>query len=248
MTTQDQGIQAAYMFAQGKPVMPLAGTTKYVLLQSLLNWYIQQWATEQGVDWQSLYQYFTCTTTPTSGINAVVTPTDTFYLPIANISKISKQEGDFVRIVWTNGVQESDYTIYPITKLYDNSFKYNYVGGGYLRGRCAIVGSMLIFDTPFIATSPEIGGSIKVPGYGNPPVIANSTDPILIDDPTWAIYMSAAEMDRNDVTKQGNYGGLIAMATDVMQQMKEANLAQVEKIEQNWRPPGDLDDSGGAFS
>lgn len=236
-TTQDQGIQQAYMFAQGKPVMPVAGSTKYLLLQALINFYIQQWATEQGVDWQSLYQWFKTTTTPTSGITSTVTATDTFFLPIALISKTSKQEGDFVRVLWTNGVNETDYTIYPINKLYDNTYKVP-GNGGYNKRRCAIVGSTLVFDTPFLSTSPEFGGTISVPGYGNPPVVANPTDPIVVDDPTWPIFMAAAEMDRNDVTKIQQYGNLIAMANDVMDQMKYNNLSQVEEVEANWRPLG----------
>ena len=223
-------IANTYLFATGKATPPASGTTKYSKILSLGNIFQQNWASESGIDWKSQRSTFT--------VSGTVTATDTFALP-ATLGKISKTEGDFVRILHTDGVTESDYTIVPIEKLYSDGPKVNSIGGDI----CAVSGSNLIFATPFTTSSAQFGGTITIPGYVIPPTLVDGTDVITVDDPYWLCFMAAAEYVRTDLTRQAQYGNLIAQANNAMQGMKEDNNSQDETSTTNWSPGNGL---GGA--
>lgn len=225
--TVSEFITTTYLFATGKVTPPSAGTTKYNKLLALGNIFLQNWASESGVDWKSLRTIFT--------FGATVSATDTYALP-TTIGKLSKTEGDFVRITHTDGTTESDYTIIPIERLYDDERKLNNSGGDY----CAVSGSNLIFKAPFTADSAQFGGTITIPGYAIPATLTTGTDVIQVDDPYWLCFMSAAEYIRTDLTRQAQYSNLVAQANNVMEGMKSDNNTQRESAITNWSPGGGL--------
>lgn len=217
-------IANTYLLATGKTTTLTAGTTKYTKILALLNMFTQQWAGEVGVDWKSQRLV--------ANVTGTVTATDTFAIP-TTLSKVSKTQGDFVRIVHTDGT-ESDYDIVPIERLYQESSK----AQGGTGNRVAISGSNLIFDVAFTATSPQFGGTIQVPGYKIPATLTAGSDTIEVDDPYWLCFMAAAEYVRNDITRVQQYPNLIAQANNAMEGMKNENNSQVETVSATWSPLG----------
>jgi hypothetical protein len=222
--TVTEAIAATYLLATGKATAPSSGTAKYTKILALLNIFTQNWATEP-VMWASLRSTFTVTSP------ATVTATDTFAIP-ATVGKISEQEGDYVRINHANGTDQSTYTIVPIERLYDDGPTINNAGGPY----CAVSGSNLIFPVAFTSTSPQFGGTVKIPGYAIPATLTDGADVIQVDDPYWLCYMAAAEYIRNDITRVQQYGNLIAQANNSMNNMINANNSQKETAYASWSP------------
>lgn len=231
--TVDQLVASAYLFATGKTTTLTFGSSKYVKILNLMNFFTQRWAKEADTNWASLRAIFT--------LASVVSATDTYPLP-ATIGVISNQEGDFVRIYHTDGINESDYTIVSAERLYNDAHTLNN-GGINLRnavGTCAQVGSSLIFSTPFTATSPQFGGTIKVPGFSIPPTLIAASDVVVIDDPQWLALRCAAEYVRTDITRAQLYPSLIDQANEAMDAMKNFNDSQRETVYTgSWSPPGD---------
>jgi len=217
-------ITNSYLIGTGKAVPPAAGTAKYVKLLALMNLFSQNWASESGVDWKSLRTVATVTGT--------VTATDAFALP-TTIAKLSKTEGDFVRILCTDGT-ESQFTIVPIERLYAEGSKVNSPGNY----TCAVSGSNLIFNRAFQSTDREFGGTIYVPGYTSPATLSAGTDVIQVDDPYWLVFAVAAEFIRTDITRAEQYGNLIAQANNSMAGMVQDNNSQHESVTATWSPLG----------
>lgn len=63
------------------------------------------------------------------------------------------------------------------------------------------------------------GGTLKAPGYYMPTALANSTDVIPVDDPNWLVYRVAAELARNDTSKEDQFPSLMGIANDYYQNM-----------------------------
>lgn len=224
--TTTQAIQNTYLLATGKVTPPAAGTSKYEKILSLLNIFTQNWASEAGIDWKSLRT--------TANVTGTVTATDTFALP-ATIAKVSKTRGDYVRIVHADGTTESDYTIVPIERLYNDESKLQGAG----RFKVAISGGNLVFDKAFKSTDPQFGGTIQVPGYITPPELDDGADLIAVDDPYWLCFMAAAEYVRNDITRVQQYGNLVAQANNAMIGMKDDNNSATEEVTAIWSPLGE---------
>lgn len=221
-------INKVNLLANGKGADLVVDSTKYTKILRLLNLYKDVWAQEPGVQWNSLRSL--------ASLSATVSATATYALTTAIIdgtAKLSTQEGDYVRILHTNGINESDYTLVQDSRLYNDGASINNPGGDWVARR----GSNLIFPVAFTSASAQFGGTIKVPVYTTPAdMVSSTTDPtdvIEIDDPYWIIFMAAAEYVRNDVTKQNQYANLIAQATNAMYGMKENNESQLEEVYNN---------------
>lgn len=221
----DTAINKVNLLANGKGSDLTVDSTKYTKILRLLNFYKDVWAQEPGVQWNSLRSL--------ASLSATVSATASYALPTAVIdgtAKFSTQEGDYVRILHTDGVKESDYTIVQDSKLYNDGQSINNPGGDF----CARRGSNLVFPVAFTASSAQFGGTIKVPIYTTPADMVSSTsdptDTVECDDPYWVIFMAAAEYVRNDVTKQNQYANLIAQAINAMYAMKENNDSQSEEV------------------
>src|ERR1035437_4715626 len=118
--TATEAMQAIFLKATGKVASFVLTDTKGVKILGLMNFYSQRWASESGIDWISLYN-------PNLNIGTV-TATDTFNLDLSTIRKLSQQEGDNVRIIWTgdtgtitNPVKFTDYELVPGDRLKDFS-------------------------------------------------------------------------------------------------------------------------------
>lgn len=109
---------------------------------------------------------------------------------------------------------------------------------------CAQVGSSLVFNHKFISTDPQFGGTIKVPCYTFATHITADADVVPVDIPQWLVVISAAEYNRNDITRQQQYPNLINEGNELMARMKENNDAGDTEIYRPWNPLGS---SNGAF-
>lgn len=231
--TVDQFVLNAYLLATGKAVPPTFGAAKYTKLLALANYFTTDWSGQPDVDWNSQRSMFT--------VSGGVTATDTFTIP-STVNYISRQEGDYVRIVNLAGTKEYDYTIVPPARLYRDwpSLNSMSMGTRNANGTCAVVGSSLVFDRAFTASDPQFGGTIKIPGFIIPPVLVNALDKITVDNPLWLVCRVAAEYIRNDITRVQLYGSLVDQANEQMVQMKVNNMSQVESVYAgSWSPAGD---------
>lgn len=209
-----------YLLATGKSGGLEATNPKYAKILALGNIFQQSWMSEPGIEWDSCW-----VKTP---LVPLVTATDTFAIP-TTVLKLSDKEDDPVVIVHTDG-NESEYKIVSPNQLH----KYRYSNA------CAKIGGSLVFSSAFEATDPQIGGTIYVPSYTEPTALVNPTDVIAVDRPMWLCYMSAAEYDRNEVDKQNQYANLIALATNEMEAMKQADGGQLREIPMYETAVGDL--------
>lgn len=210
MTTSEL-VAAVILRATGEVSTAASGDSEWEKVRGIANFYINTWANEPGVDWNSLY-------TPELSFGAV-TATDSFTFPAAAIN-VSDQAGDNVRIDHSNGTGYTDFEFVTA-----NSLKRYYLGNKAtpLGDVCAQIGRNLVFNRRFVATDPEFGGTIKVPSYALPAPLVETTDLVPVDDPNWLVVVCAAEYVRNDITLQNQYPNLIAEANSIMSDMKSNN-------------------------
>jgi hypothetical protein len=215
--TIDQAITKAFLHAQRKATPPASGTPKYNALLGIADSMTRQWASEPGVEWDSLYSLET--------LAALVTATDTFALN-STIDNISKRPGDYILV--TNGVTTCRYTLVPPNQLYLDRYK----------NSVARIGSNLKFSKAFVSTDTTIGYSIKVPSILYPTEITSGSQLVQVDDPMYLVYMMAAEFVRNDAVRVGQYSNLLALADEIMQKMKQVQGGQIEYVATPWAPAG----------
>ena len=92
----------------------------------------------------------------------------------------------------------------------------------YISGRSP---KMLTFYNDIESGSQLVGGTLKVPGYYLPDDMVNATDEVPVDDPTWLVYATAAELARNDAAKDDQFANLVGMANELYRKMIDANNA-----------------------
>lgn len=221
-TTLQIAVNKAYLRATGKPGGLDLSTTKGQRLTQLIDFFQQDWAGDRTTDWHSLRKIYT--------VSVLVTATDTFDLSsLTDLGHVSRQEGDFLRITSADGKREWDYEIVPASRLYGGGMKLNakvMTAGG--QGLCAQVGNNLVFGTAFVTGDPQIGGTIKFPGYYLPATVSAAGDLIVVDDPEWLEVRAAAEFVRNDITRVQLFPSLMDEANDKMADMRVANDTQDE--------------------
>ena len=216
-------IPQAFRAATGKLPTFTVGTTKWNNLLSSANFYIQQWAREPNVDWNSLYD-------PAYSLGTV-SDTDTFDLD-DDIRRLSQQEDYSVRIVHPNTIQYTDYGLVTGDRLK------SYPTGNY----AAQVGRTVRFNKAFTTSSQQYNGELFVPVYLFPDAVSRTTDVIPVDDPNWLVLVVAADYVRNDVTRKDLRADLIAEANQSMQRMKADNEAQISEPLRNWNPLAHVSD------
>nr|DAP29645.1 MAG TPA: hypothetical protein [Caudoviricetes sp.] len=95
-----------------------------------------------------------------------------------------------------------------------------------------IVGEIEISDIKVMGNTLDLSGvitdqildaDIYVPIIEKLPKVENPEDPILIDNPYWLVFMTAAEFVRNSQTKNAQYGNIVAYAQSLMESMKAVN-------------------------
>lgn len=204
----DYVIQRAYLAAQRKATPPASTTTKYATLLGLVDAAQDDWQTEPGIEWNSLYELVS---------NGTVTATDTFDLD-DSIRYVSKRDGDFVTL--TNGTNTQEVLLVNPDQLYSN--RYNFA--------CAQIGRTLKFSKAFTASSTTFGYTIKIPAIIYCDDITAGSSAIQCDDPMYLAYMVAAEFIRTDVVKGGQYNNLLGKAAERMDKMKQDNGSQNDSI------------------
>lgn len=208
--TRSEFIASVYLKATGKPTAPASGTKKYNQIVALGDFYTNVWQREPDTDWDSLFDYRN---------SGTITATDTFALH-ATIAKPSQQEGDYIRILHTDGETETEYELISADRLYENRY-------GYF---VAVVGRNLMFPRAFTADDAQFGGTIVVPSYGYATWPTDDGDDVTVDDPYWLVTICGAEFVRNDITRKAEYPNLIAEAVVLMDKMKENNGTKVDEI------------------
>lgn len=225
--TITESIADAYLRATGKTTVLTSGT-KFNEIVGLLNFYQRRWAREKGVDWNSLYN-------PAFSLGNV-TATDSFDLDTSSVRKLSDREGDFVRIVWSDGVGYTDYSIVAHDALKNYSWGVNKESpkGWY----CAVIAGQLVFNHTFAITDPQFGGEIFVPCYVYPDSITSTAldEDVQVDDPDWLVTRVAADFCRNDITRRQRYPELLTEANEIMDRMKDDNDGQIDEVDRPWTP------------
>jgi hypothetical protein len=226
--TTTEFISDCYLKATGKTTTLTTGT-KFDRIVRLGNYYQRRWAREPEIDWNSLYN-------PAYSLGTI-TNTDSFDVDASTVRKLSDRQGDYVRIVWSNGVGYTDYDIVNHDKLKDYSWGVNKESAnGYY---CTQIGGQLVFNHTFISTDPQFGGEIFVPAYVFPDEITSTnTDnqDVQCDDPDWLVTRVAAEYVRNDITRRQRYPELLTEANEIMSRMKDDNEGQLDTVDKPWSP------------
>jgi len=215
--TADEIIQKAYLHANRKAIPPAVGTSKYETLLSIVDSMQKLWATEPGVEWDSLYALVSV---------GSISATDTFPID-TTIQYLSKREGDYA--IASNGTSSKTYTIVKPNQLY--AYRNNDV--------VAQVGRNLKFPSAFSASSSVFGYGLSVPAILYPDDITDGSDVVQVDDPMWLAYMSAYEFVRNDLVKRNTKDDLLAYAEQSMIKMKQANGGQYNTVSTPWTPAGE---------
>lgn len=217
--TADQIITAAYVEAKRKTPAPASGTPQYNALLAILDNMQKVWAAEPDIEWNSLYSIVN---------NGAITATNSFVLD-TTIDYIVKRETDPIYTATAStGVTRVNYPLVQPNQLYVNS-DINVV---------AHAGANLLFPRSFVATDTNFGWNIYVPAILKVSDIDAGADVVQVDDPTWLIFMLAADFIRNDVVRQNQYGQLVAYAQEIMRKMKQKNQGQTEEVSTEWSPNG----------
>lgn len=213
--TQDELVNNAWLLFSGKEPEFSSTDAKYKKVVSIANMKIGDWETETF--WDSLYE--------PRRLVGTVSSTNTYELD-DDIREISDTDGDAVEIEHTDGNKTYFSTVTP-----DNLKNHN---GQF----CAKAGNRLIFNKYFRPTDVQFGGQIFAPVYLYAERLTSPRSVVPVDDPNWLVKIVAAELSRVDVLKQNQYANLVNEANDLMQNMKEANLAQVSEVLRTWTPGG----------
>lgn len=208
-------LEQAWTKAEGEVFSDAVGSDNWNTLLTYANFYIGQWTTHYGVDWNSLYD-------PMYKV-AVVTTAIAYDLDVDDVRKISNEKGDTVRILHTDGTSYTEYTLVPPNQLWKN----------FTNKACAKVGASLKFSHPFATTDPEFGGTIYAPVYGTPALLKNDKSDIPVDDPVWLICKVAYEVALHDILRKDISTNLASEADDAMKSMKWVNnSSQDNKVNQ----------------
>lgn len=195
-------VNEVYLAYRGKlSNVPAAGTEKYNRILLIANRNVRQWALDSTVDWPSRYEQRVIGTTSIG--------TQSYELD-DDIVRIS----DYVRLVDANNQVKYSTAFKPQTTAAMTT-------GCYISGTDP---KQLTFIDVIGETLD--GLSITVPCYTLPDDMINPGDTVLIDNPQWLIYATAAELARNDYSKEEQYSNLQGIANDLYANMKsdaEAN-------------------------
>lgn len=207
---------------------PAPGTQKYLEYLAVANMLQADWCQDSDVLWNSLFsarEYGPISATE----QAYDMDSDVFYL------------SDGLSILRLDGNTDWFRVVQPKNR-YDETAGYQ-MGRGmtagdfglplvYLTGNSSGQGSNLTlnFQNPFqttqngnTQTSGDVGGTIQVGVYAQLADLANVTDTVLVDNPYWLVWATAAELARNDPAKQDQLPNLVGKANDVYMKMVTAN-------------------------
>jgi len=206
-----QLISKANLAANGKTT-PLAVTSpRYTQFLAIANMLQDDWLSEPDIQWNSRYEHLSLGNITSDRVDID-----------EDIYEFSKREGDYIVIVSPTDPKSLSY--YSLVspdefRRYKND------------STCTVIGDELIFAKTFETDDSYYGGEVIVPVTMKLDPLVNPNDEVLIDDPNWLVYMTAAERVRNTVTKIGQYPALVQKANNLMDKMKQKNDSQINTIE-----------------
>lgn len=210
-------IQQAWVAYKGNTNWPSPGAAKYLKAVIAANELYRKWALDSKVHWDSLWVLRT-TGPVASTQQAYDLDSDIFYL------------SDWVYINRTDGNIDRFQVVHPEAR--NSSF--NAIGAigsdwgdpmVYLTGTFAHGDSNLTmnFQTPFTQLTGDVGGTIEFGAYALPDPFQNPTDIILMNNPDWLVKRLAAELARNDPSKEDQVDNLMLEAQNLYDRMVKDN-------------------------
>lgn len=209
----EQAINNAYSIATGAEEQLETIDDDYVRLKMLANMFSQDWSSEvlssAGERWESLEQV--------TSLGIIAEDLTKYALPNEDIAAVAfKPTSDPAgMIIQVDGSKAG-------LKAMDR--------GHFMSSR-----DSLIFSYDAKTDSVEIkssvakdhaGAELQIITYRVLPKLENATDLIEVDNPNWLVYMMAAEYVRPDQIMGGQYGNLVALASNLMEAMKSDHRAK----------------------
>lgn len=207
----NQQVQIAY---KGNSNWPAFGTTKFLERVAIANRLYMDWVMDADILWNSLFA--TRTYGPINSSLSYDLDDDVFFL------------SDGVSILRTDGNTDNFRVVHPNARN-DNNGNRGIVGSDYgmplvyLTGSAAGTGSNLTLNFSQAFTAEQLGATIQVGVYTIPSTFSQATDNIVIDNPYWLVWATAAELARNDPSKQDQVPNLVGMANQAYSKMITLN-------------------------
>lgn len=184
---------------KGASKTPVWGSEKANLVIDIANQKQEEWARDSKIHWSSLFEIKDVDTLDTSVFTYEL---DATFLRPSDYIQVEKTDGSIVEI----GLIKPQKRVGNETKFYisgRNPKKLTYAGTN--------------------IDSGLNGGTIKAPAYYLPAALVNEADEVSVDDPNWLVYAVAAELSRNDASKDDQFANLLGMANDLYIKMADAN-------------------------
>lgn len=178
---------------------PAWGDEKAVLAMTIANGKVREWANDSNQVWASLFEI--------KDVSPVISTSTLTY----DLDPNFLYPSDFFQIVKTNG-DVVDISVTKPQQRLDNSLSV-YVHGSNPK-KVTFAGTI---------DSSYNGGTLKAPAYYLPADMTLATSVVAVDMPDWLVYATAAELARNDTSKEAEFGNLIGMANEIYQKMIAAN-------------------------
>lgn len=188
-------IRAAHIKYKGNLRVPAVGSDKYSIYLALANLKQREWARDPYVDWGSLYSNESIGTVSVSSLS--------YDLPTEVL-----RAAEYVYL-------DIDGSLNPFDIVKPAAAQQNLYNAVFIAGKILT----------FTATVPTrlAGASLIVPAYYMPDDLVGASDEIAVDDPDWLVTAVAAELARNDYSKDDQFGNLAGQANDLYDRMKTAN-------------------------
>lgn len=209
----NQQIQIAY---KGNSNWPAFGTTKFLERVAIANRLLYDWAMDADVLWNSLFD--TRSYGPIASVNDLNhdLDSDVFFL------------SDGVSILRPDGNYDYFRVVHPNSRL-DNTNATGMVGSDYglplvyLKGSAAAQGSNLTMVFAQALNPLDVGGNIQVGVYTLPDMLNGASNDVVVDNPMWLVWAVAAELARNDPSKQDQVPNLVGQANQAYEKMVTLN-------------------------
>lgn len=199
MTGSELLTQIYYAYrGKGASRVPAWGSEKANTAIAIANRKKDEWARDPNNRWQSL---FAIRNDGTVDVNDTTYPLDADFIYPSDEALVTKTDGS-----------EVYYPIVPPQRRNDFSQAI------YITGNAAKVANFA-----HEIDSGLDGGTLSIPGYYLPADLANDDDVVSVDDPIWLALATAAELARNDASKEDQFNNLMGMANDRYEKMVLAN-------------------------
>ena len=186
----------SYLCYKGKvSSAPVAGSEKYNRIILIANRKQREWSQDTNIDWPQLFQI--------RPLGNLTTGTQTYDLDDDIV-----RPSDYINLTLNGQVSYVAVVKARVANLYT---KAAYVSG--------FNPKQLTFT--FKIDANYSGSAITLPCYVTPPDLKTGTQRIMPEHSRWLVYAVAAELARNDFSKEEQYSNLIGQANDLYAKMVE---------------------------